>query len=381
MSVTRVTAAAATRAAKRTMWASLLGNFVLVAIKGSVGLLTQSQALIADAVHSLADTSSDVLAYVAVKIGRHEADASHPYGHGKFETFGTLLLAALLGATGLGILWHAFEAIRAGEIPHDLGPLALAAATFSIVLKELLFRYCLREGEAVRSKAIIANAWHHRSDSLSSIAALIGLGLSILGYPIFDAIAAAIVAAILLHMTWQMGREAFDELVDAAIPEATQQRFTRIMQKTDGVIAVHDLRARRLGADLLVDAHVEVDPFISVSEGHRIAELVEYRLKQAAPEVSDVVVHIDPAHHDHKDAPEPQNRAHIEEQVRDIVRAVLPGTEVVLLTLHFIDDDCYGDVVLHHRSAAKLEAARDKLFAALQAPKGPFSRLTLSRPL
>lgn len=381
MSHVRVTAEAATQAAKRTMWVSLIGNFVLVAIKGGMGLATQSQALIADAIHSLADTSSDVLAYIAVKIGRHEADASHPYGHGKFETFCTLILAALLAATGLGIVWYAIESIMQQKLPHDLSWTALVAVLFSIGIKELLFRYCLKEGEAVNSKAIIANAWHHRSDSLSSIATLIGIALTLAGYPMFDAVAAVVVAVILLRMAYSMGRESFDELVDAAIDDKQLQKFTRIMQKTEGVVAVHDLRARRLGADLLVDAHVEVNPFISVSEGHRIAELVEFRLKKAAPQVSDVVVHIDPAHHDHKDEPETQNRSDIEAQVRQIISGILPGTEVVLLTLHFIDDDCYGDVVLTHRSMVKLEKVRTKLIAGLQAPKGPFTRVTLSRPL
>ena len=373
-------------AATRTSIIGGLTNLSLVAIKGAGGVMTGSQALIADAIHSAGDLVTDVIAYVAVHAGRNDADESHPYGHGKFETFGTLVLSVVLAGVGIGVIWNLVHELMSGET-QKLGVMALAAAGASIVFNEALFRYTLFEGKKVNSKTIIANAWHHRADGLSSVAVFAGIGLNMLGFEYGDHVAAAIVAFILLKISYSLGREAFDELVEAAVPEAQQILINKAIDKTEGVLDCHMMRARYLGGDILIDVHIDVDPLISVSEGHRIAELVEYNITQVCPEAVDVTVHVDPLEHSHeppKAAKQP-SRPELEHLIHDTVNRIIPKAKIVGITFHFIDDVQRADIIFSHITHGDLLFHKQAIIKALTADahtegeeKPPFTAVSLS---
>lgn len=360
----------AKNAATRTSVIGALVNLSLVGIKGAVGTMTGSQALIADAIHSAGDLVTDIIAYFAVHLGRNDADDTHPYGHGKFETFGTLLLSVVLAGVGVGILWNLTQQLLSGET-RALGTLALAAAAISVVLNEALFRYTLYEGKKVNSKTIIANAWHHRADGLSSVAVFGGIGLNMLGFSYGDHVAAAIVAVILLKIAYSLGREAFDELVEAAVHEDQQTLIADAIHKTEGVLDCHMMRARFLGGAILVDVHVDVDPLISVSEGHRIAELVEYNIMKVCPLATDVTVHVDPKEHSHeppKAAKQP-TRPELEAFIRAEVKKIAPKAVVQGVTFHFIDEIQQADIIFKGISYEELIAHKPAIEKALTQPE------------
>lgn len=371
----------AKKAAWRTSVAGALTNLLLVAIKGGGGWFSGSQALIADAIHSLADLLTDIISFVAVWLGRSEADDTHPYGHGKFETFGTLILSLFLLATALGLGWHLVSSFLAGKAAHNLGVVALVAAGFSVLLNEALFRYCLYEGKKTDSKPIIANAWHHRADGLSSVAVFAGIVLNLLGFAYGDYLAAAIVVLFLIKVAYSLGREAFDELVDAAMPETDQEAIGQTIADTDGVLDCHMLRGRRIGGDTVVDVHVDVNPLISVSEGHRIAEMVEYNIMEKHPKVTDVTVHIDPAEHQHEPpkAAAAPSRDEMEKVIKNIIEDICPKADVAGITLHFIDHKTHAEIVFNAFPGGKKK--RDALKEALLRDGTPFSKIRLLEKL
>ena len=339
----------AQQAARKTAVAGFLTNVALTLIKGGGGWVSGSQALIADAIHSLSDLITDIISFVAVQLGRAEADYSHPYGHGKFETFGTLILSVFMVGTAVGIGWHLMQDIMAEKAVLGIGYVALIAAGFSVLLNEGLFRYCLHEGHKVDAKPIIANAWHHRADGLSSVAVFAGITLHLIGFEFGDTIAAGVVVLFLLKVAYTLGRDAFDELVDAAIPASEQASIAATITGTDGVEACHLLRGRRLGSETLVDVNLGVDPLISVSEGHRIAEMVEKNVKEAHPKVVDITVHIEPVDHEHH--PEKldagPSRDNLEALTRDIIARKCPDAEISDITLHFVDNQAKADIVFN----------------------------------
>lgn len=373
----------AQQAARHTTVAGLLTNAVLTLIKGGGGWVSGSQALVADAIHSLADLITDIISFVAVHLGRAEADHSHPYGHGKFETFGTLILSVFLVATAVSIGWNVIHNIMAEKEALGFGAVALIAAGSSVLLNEALFRYCLHEGEKVNAKPIIANAWHHRADGLSSVAVFAGIALQLIGFEHGDALAAGIVVLFLLKVAYTLGRDAFNELVDAAIPASEQASITATITSTEGVKACHLLRGRRIGNDTILDVHVDVDPFLSVSEGHRIAELVEHHIKKAFAKVTDVTVHIDPAEHEH----EPQvaaaqpSREEMEALIKTRVAYSCPDAKVSNMTLHFVDHEIQADIVFsafpHTAKNQPSEKCKDALETALLKEDTPFKNVRL----
>lgn len=289
-----MTSKTALKAVKYTTVVSVFTNAAISLIKIIVGFITQSTALIADGAHSFADMISDFFTYIMVNIAHTEPDEDHPYGHGKFETIGTLFMAILLAGTAFFIGKSAITSLIYGEGTLENIPLAALAAFLSIISNEGLYWYCKYWGEKSNSTLIIANAWHHRSDSLSSIAVLIGIGLTFAGYNFADDVAALFITVLLVKMSYKIGRSAFNELVETAVEPELQKEMKQIIKNTQGSLGCHRLRARRIGTKILVDAHVDVDSYISVGEGHAISEDVEYSLKQSFEDISDVTVHIDP---------------------------------------------------------------------------------------
>ena len=278
---------------RRITWISVAVNLVLTAMQIAIGWIAHSQALIADAMHTLSDIVADAFVLYANRKGAEAADADHPYGHGRYETAASLVLGILLAGTGTGILITAAERLSdIGTLP-PVGVVAIWAALFTLVAKEGLFRYMLGIAERLRSPMLVANAWHARADALSSLVVAIGIGGALLGFSFADAVAAILVGAMIVRTGLRFAWDAMQELMDAGLSPEEVAAIRATIEGTPGVVDLHDLRTRRMAHQVLVDAHVQVNPRISVSEGHRIAEQSRARVLAKHEEVLDVLVHID----------------------------------------------------------------------------------------
>lgn len=278
---------------RRITWISIVVNLVLTAMQLVIGWIAHSQALIADAMHTLSDIVADAFVLYANRKGAEAADADHPYGHGRYETAASLVLGLLLAATGTGILLAAAERLSdIGNLP-PVGVWALWAALATLIAKEGLFRYMLGIAERLRSPMLVANAWHARADALSSLVVAAGIGGALLGFRFADAVAAIVVGAMIVRTGLRFAWDAMQELMDAGLAPQDVAAIRKTIEQTPGVIGLHDLRTRRMAHQVLVDAHVQVDSRISVSEGHRIAEQSRARVLAAHEDVLDVLVHID----------------------------------------------------------------------------------------
>lgn len=267
---------------------ALLGAFKLIG-----GIFFHSHSLAADGVHSFSDLLTDAMVLFASKYGSQDADDSHPYGHQRIETAATLFLALLLILVGAGIAWHSLNQI-VNQSNHIPSWLALPIAAISILTNEGLFHYTQRVGKSIRSELIIANAWHHRSDAGSSIVVVIGLLGSLAGFVYLDAVAAILVGCLIIKMGWNYGWNSVRELVDTAVEPQLISIIEQIILDVHGVQKIHQLRSRMMGPDIFIDVHILVSPFMSVSEGHFIAQHVHHALINKLEHVKDVTVHVDP---------------------------------------------------------------------------------------
>jgi cation diffusion facilitator family transporter len=259
----------------------------------TVGILSKSQALVADGIHSLSDLVSDFVVLLASHHSQKDADEAHPYGHQRFETAASLVLGAILLAVGVGMLWSAFLKLEAPESVPQVHIAALWVAGAALVAKELLFRYMLRVAKRVKSSLLVANAWHARSDAASSLVVAIGIIGNLAGYPILDPIAALIVGFMVARMGWGFGWDALHDLVDRSVDEQEVEAIRRTLAETPGVSGVHDVRTRKMGDMIVVDAHLEVDASISVEQGHDIAVQARHRVMQRH-RVLNLMTHVDP---------------------------------------------------------------------------------------
>ncbi len=298
---------AANHLVRRSVNVSMGVNVLLSITQILVGWFAHSHSLLVDGFHSFSDLLSDVLVLFVARHSIKAADENHPYGHARLETLATLALGLMLVAVGAGFLYSAGEkALHLGEAP-PVGMTALYVALGALAAKEWLFRYMLRAAKKANSAMLIANAWHSRSDAASSLVVAIGIGGSLMGFVYADLLAAAIVGALIVKMGWTFSRDALEELVDHGADADQIAEIRRVIRQTAGVMDLHELRTRRMADRILVDAHVHVAPRISVSEGHRIAELVRANVRRSCSQVLDVLVHVDPeddrlAHPPHGDA-------------------------------------------------------------------------------
>ena len=288
------------RATRRVAVVSGLVNLFLGLAQILIGLVANSAALVADGVHSASDLLSDLLVWFAARHAAQAPDKDHPYGHGRFETAATLGLGILLALVALGIVWNGIERLFDADRPIP-GQIALLVAFVGILAKESLYWYTLAVARRLNSEMLRANAWHHRSDAISSVVVLIGVGGAVMGFSYMDAIAAIVVGLMVAKIGWDLGWSAMTELVDTALDEAQVTEAMRVIMGIDGVRSVHMLRTRRHGAEASADVHVQVAPRLSVSEGHMISQAVEDRLVERVGSITDVTVHIDPE--DDEDAP------------------------------------------------------------------------------
>lgn len=282
------------RAKRRVTLVCAAINLVLAGLKLLVGTIGHSQALIADGIHSLSDLATDAMVLVAIRFARDEADEEHPYGHARFETVATVILGLMLLLVSAGIVVDAAERIANPERLSHPGFLALAAAAVSIVANEWMYWYNVRIARQLQSDLMRANAWHHRSDAVSSIIVLIGIAGSMAGYPALDALGAIGVSALIARIGWNLGWSGLRELVDTGAAPEHLEEISSIIGEVEGVEAFHDLKTRRMGQALLVEVHVLVASHVTVSEGHMIGDRVRARLLRECEFISEVLVHIDP---------------------------------------------------------------------------------------
>jgi len=282
-------------AAARSTWVSVGVNLVLTAVQISVGIFAKSQGLIADGIHSLSDLVADFVVLFAGYHSKKDADEDHPYGHQRFETAASLVLGLLLLGVGAGMLWSAFRKLETPETVQQVHVAAIWVAGAALIAKELLFRYMLGVAKRVKSSMLVANAWHARSDAASSLVVGIGIIGNLAGYPILDPIAALIVGFMVTKMGWEFSWSAMHDLMDRAVDEQEVQAIRKTLVDTPGVSGVHDIRTRKMGDMIVVDAHLEVDANISVEAGHDIAVAARQRVLQRH-RVLNLMTHVDPWH-------------------------------------------------------------------------------------
>ena len=270
-------------------------NLVLTIVQIVVGIVAKSQGLIADGIHSLSDLVADFVVLFASHHAKKDADEDHPYGHQRFETAASLVLGTLLLVVGLGMLWSAVRKLEAPETVATVHVMALWVAGGALIAKELLFRYMLSVAKRVKSSMLVANAWHARSDAASSLVVGIGIIGNLAGYPILDPIAALIVGFMVTKMGWAFAWDALHDLMDRAVDEQEVDAIRQTLMETPGVSNVHDVRTRKMGDMIVVDAHIEVDATITVEAGHDIAVLARQRVL-ARHRVLNLMTHVDPWH-------------------------------------------------------------------------------------
>jgi len=276
-------------------WVGLLCNLLLAAAKAAAGIFGHSQAVLADALHSLTDSVTDIAVILGVRYWSAPADEDHPHGHGRIETLVTVIIGIAIGSVAVGMGIQAIRGLR-HEPEGNPAAIALGAAMLSIAVKEVLYRWTAEVGREVGSPALEANAWHHRSDAISSIPAAAAVAVSIIDpeWVVVDRVGAVIVCLLILQASWRILRPAVDQLIDAAAPVGDRRRIEEIALTVDGVKAAHAVRTRYIGAKLAVDLHVEVDGGLAVDEGHVIAVAVRRALVEQGPNVVDAVVQIEP---------------------------------------------------------------------------------------
>jgi cation diffusion facilitator family transporter len=298
-----------------------LANLLLAVLKITGGILGRSTAMVADGIHSLSDLLTDGVVLFTHKIGQLPADENHPYGHGRAETIGATLVGAVIIAAGLGLAYQSWEIIATDAFRTPAWPAALAAVV-SIATNEILFRATRSVGEITKSPSLVANAWHHRSDAISSIAALVGIGGAMAGYPIMDPIAAIIVAVMILKVGYDIAFSGLSDLMDTALSEEETRRIETMINGLPGVIQTHNLRTRRIGGEVLMDVHILVSYEASVTEGHLIAEGVRRELIRTMDNVKDILVHVDTEDDATFESIYWANRSYLEKQVDPMIDSI-----------------------------------------------------------
>jgi cation diffusion facilitator family transporter len=272
---------------------SLFTNIILSIAKTAAGILGKSNALLADGVHSISDVLTTLVAFVGIRVSNKPPDSGHMYGHTKYEAVASKIIAIFLVITALGITYSAWQQFIDGNISKP-DTIALYAAILSIIVKELLFRYVLRIGKKHNSLALISDAWHNRSDALSSIGASIGIFVSRLGYLWADPLASTIVALIILRVGVKIYIDSIDQLVDSSPDKETMSKINQAICSVDGVIEIDEIKARMVGPNIHLDLKIAVNPYITVKKGHDIAVDVEERIRNSVGNCQDIMVHINP---------------------------------------------------------------------------------------
>ena len=320
----------------------LLGIFKIM-----FGFIAHSQALIADGVHSLSDLATDAIVLYAAKHSHREADDEHPYGHGRIETLATVGLGIALIGVAVGISYDAVERLFHPDALWVPGVMAIVIASISIISKEAIYHYSMHIARKYRSKMLKANAWHSRSDAISSVVVVIGVVGSMAGLQYLDAIAAVVVAMMIGKIGWSLAWTSLRELIDTGLDPERVEAIRDSILSVDGVKTLHILRSRQMGGDALVDVHIQVDPQLSVSEGHQISEYVRQQVIEDIDEVADVMVHIDP---EDDEASSPTASLPLRSAMMDKLKQAWAGIEETQyiddVTLHYLRGKVSVDLLL-----------------------------------
>lgn len=333
-------------------------NILLVFAKLIFGWIGRSHALIADGLHSLSDLISDGVVLIAAKYGAREADKTHPYGYARFETLATIIVSVLLLFIAGGILFDASKRLFEPALLFHPTAISLAVVIITILIKEILYHYTLYVAHRVRSKMLHANAWHHRSDAVSSVIVLIGIVGSMAGVTWLDAVASIGVSLMIAKIAWSLGWGGIRELTDVGLNEQELKAIKTIINAIDGVRTLHELRTRYMGYNVLVEVHILVNPLISVSEGHQIGENVRQHLIATRQEITDVTVHIDPED-DETQAPNLHlpSRKEVTEYLQVCCQSLDKNLVIKQLTLHYLSGNLIVAVYLPLEIVSNLEEA------------------------
>lgn len=290
-----------TRVANRVAFVTIFENVLLALGKLIAGLIGHSSAMISDAVHSASDVFSTIVVLIGVKLSSKESDKEHPYGHERLECVAAIVLAVVLLLTGLGIGCDAIKNILGGNYKELTAPtvLALVAAIISIVAKEAMYWYTRYYAKRIDSSALMADAWHHRSDALSSVGALIGIGGAMLGYPVMDSIASLVIFFFIAKAAYDIFKDAIDKMVDHACDEETEKAIYDAVLEQEEVLGIDMLQTRIFGNKIYVDLEIQLDENYTLKKAHDIAEEVHEHIEQNFPKVKHIMVHVNPAVKDH----------------------------------------------------------------------------------
>ncbi|MCW8901263.1 MAG: cation diffusion facilitator family transporter [Gammaproteobacteria bacterium] len=335
---------------KDTVRVTIIGSivdFLLGVAKITIGFIAQSQALIADGVHSLSDLATDFAVLYAAKHSHQEADEEHPYGHGRIETVVTVGLGIALMGVAIGIMIDATNRLFNPTTLFVPGVLALSIAIISVIAKEAIYQYTMVIARRYRSNMLKANAWHSRSDAISSIIVVVGIIGSMAGLTYLDSIAAIGVGIMIAKIGWDLAWHSIKELIDTGLDAERVKEIEKNILGVEGVTTLHVLRTRQIGADALVDVHIQVDPYISVSEAHYISETVRSKLIKKIEEVIDVMVHIDPE--DDEDAGPIEKlplRAEILKKMELAWAGIEEAKKIDSITLHYLEGKIQIELLL-----------------------------------
>lgn len=357
------------QATKKVTLIGALVNLVLSTIQLLGGFFAGSQALIADGVHTLSDLASDFVVLIATREAHREADQEHPYGHGRIETLATSILGLSLVAVAGAIFFDAIQRLFQPDRLFQPKPIALVFAATAVFSKELLYQYTKRVAKRIHSPMLGANAWHHRSDAVSSLIVIVGILGSLAGIRYFDALAAIAVSGFIAHIGWKLLWAASQELIDASLDETLVQQTETVIKSIDGVVDMHLLRTRKSGADAFADVHIQVPPKVSVSEGHQIAEFVRKAIVDQIQEITDVTVHTDP---ENDAIAKPCVHLPLREEIVQKLTLAWQdnplSTDIEKIDLHYLDGSIHLELVLPLKLAHQEAETQQLKSTALAQP-------------
>ncbi len=273
----------------------ILGNIALAAFKLTAGIIGKSGAMVSDAAHSLSDVVATLIAYIGVRLSRQEEDANHPYGHERLECVASLILSLILAGTGIGVGYSGIRKLfLVHETPEIPTLLPLIAAVVSIVVKEGMFRYTMHYARKLDSSAFKADAWHHRSDAMSSVGAFAGIGLARLGFPIMDPVAGLVIAVLILKVAFDIFKDAIAKMLDTSVGKDFERSVRKFIEEQPDVRHIDVLRTRQFGNRIYVDLEIAVRRDMSLVEAHNIAENVHRNVEKEFPNVKHIMIHVNP---------------------------------------------------------------------------------------
>ena len=342
---------------KKVTLVGALVNSALAASQIVFGIIGQSQALLADGFHTLSDLATDIIILVAIRHSSKAADEDHPYGHARIETLASVTLGIILIGVGLGIGYRGIVSIFS---PIGVNPdtITLLFAGLAIFGKEFLYHYTIRASKLVYSNLLESNAWHHRSDAVSSIIVLIGISAQILGIPHMDAVAAVLVAAMISTIGFRLMRKALNELIDTSLDFELVDNIKTFMLNNECIRAVHSLRTRSMGGQGYIDAEIRVNPRLTVSEAHYIAFSLERQIKVKFPQIIDVRIHVDPlAESEHDAVTDLPSRSQLLQEFQTAWKNIPCADQIESIHLHYLKDQVEIDISLPESCFAQNQSA------------------------